>query len=117
MAHKDVRIEFMVGDRRFEAVRFLKEGEVSVSGDEMLARTAGQNGGAIGEEDEKFLREHLGELPTKLRGYWLVTDRRSPDHPRDVSCFVFFDGGGWCRDWDWLGGQWGDDGLVVRRCV
>lgn len=107
--------EFTVGDRRFEAVGFLKEGERSVSGDEMLERTAGENGGAIGEEDEAFLRQHLEELPEALRRYYLVTGRRNPYRPQYVSCFLFASDG-WFQCWLWLVNRWRDGGLVVRRC-
>lgn len=114
-AHQDILITFEVEDRRYEAVGFIREGETSVDGDEMLRRTAGKNGGAIGEEDVSFLRERRGQLPDTLRPYWLVTGQRDPDNPRYVS-YLYFYGIGWCQGWNWLGHQWNDYYLVVRRC-
>src|SRR3990167_8524133 len=116
MIHQDICIKFTIGDRNYEAVGFLKGGERSVAGDAMLARTAGQNGGAIGEEDESFLRQHLEELPVELQPYWLATNKSYPGHPQYVSCF-YFDGGRWRQRWYWLDSQWDDSDLVVRRCA
>ncbi len=123
-AHKDIRIPFEIEGRRFEAVGLLKEGEPPVDGDEMLARTAGENGGAIGEEDEMFLREHLLVPPEAL--WWprlLVTNRRPPDdlryygiNSRCVSCFSFIHGR-LLQFWHSLDDRWPDLCLVVRRCT
>lgn len=113
-AHKDIRILFTVADRHYEAVGFLKKGEAVVDGYEMLARTAGENGGAIKGEDEAFLRKHLGELPEFLQSYALTTSQRRPGRLRDVSCFGWI-GGRWYQFWNWLGDTFYDGCLVVRR--
>ena len=85
--HNRIRIRFEVSGRRFEAVRLLKKDEPGCTGDEILRRASAENGGAIGDEDEAFLRKHRAELPAKLRPYWLATNRRGPDDPRGVSGF------------------------------
>ena len=106
-AHKEIKIKFEVEDRRFEAVGFLNEEEMSTDGDE-------RTGEAIGEEDEAFLSERRGKIPVKLQRYYLVTGRRHPDYPRDVSFFYFY-GDGWCQDWYWLGDRRDGYCLVGRR--
>lgn len=116
MAHKDIRIGFEIEGRRFEAVGFLNEGESSVLGDTMLERTAGENGGAIGDEDEAFLSERRAKFPAELRRYYLTTNRRHPGHPRLVSCFSWYDVR-WCQFWDCLVYQWDGNVLVLRRCT
>lgn len=115
-AHKDICIKFEVDGLKFEAVGFLSEGERSVDGDTMLSRTAGENGGAIGEADWTFLSERTNQFPTELRRYYLATGRRRPGLPRLVSCFGW-SGLRWCQDWYYLGHRWSDYGLVLRRCT
>ena len=111
---KGICIPFTLGDRNYEAVGFLEAGESSVDGDTMLARTADKNGGAVGEEDWKFIGEHRTELPTELERFYLVTDRRGRGDPRGVSFFIR-DGSAWNEGWHSLGYRWFDDALVVRR--
>jgi len=111
------RIEFELGGRQYEAVSFLKSGEPSVNGDTMIARTDGENGGGVGEEEGMFLWEHRGEWPAELKGHPLVcTKWRFPNHPRGVQCFDWDSRGGY-RDWLNLDDQWDDRGLVIRRRV
>lgn len=108
------RIKFFVGDRCYEAVSFLKEGEPSVGGDEMLRRAATENSGVIGVEDERYIAERLDNLPVELRRYWLVTNRRYPGDPR-VIAGLDFDSGWWCQGWGRLDLPWVSCCLVVRR--
>ena len=115
VTHKNIRIQFEVDGRHFEAVGFLNDGERSVTGDDMLERAARENGGAIDDEDETFLSERRAQIPKELQRYGLVTNRRNPRFPRDVVCFGF-DGDGWYEYWDFLGSQWYAFGLVLRRC-
>lgn len=117
--HSDLRFTFTVhdvtGDRTYEAVGFLKEGEPHCLGAEMLHRTAHTNGGAITEEDEAFLIPRLDQLPTELEPYWLVTARLNPGNPpNNVSCFACTESR-WYRFWDWLGYGWFPQCLVLRR--
>lgn len=115
MVRKGVRILFEVDGRRYEAVEFLREGETSVLGDEMLRRAAGENGGAIGTDDCLFLQKRLGKLPPELNRYMLVTNRRYPGYPHDVLYFDR-DNGRWLVRWRLLEYRWFDYHLVVRRC-
>src|SRR3989338_8076047 len=89
-------IQFEVGGRQYEAVSFLNQGESSVNGDTMIARTDGENGGGVGQEDGDFLWEHRSELPEELKRFYLVcTKWRDPGFHRRVLCFGWGDGG-WC---------------------
>ena len=103
MAHKDVRILFTVQRRNYEAVGFLDEGEDSCAGDEMLRRTAVENGGAIGEKDEIFLWKHRAQLSKKLNGHCLFTGKCSPGDSQSQSVsgfclsYPFPDYWGWSR--------------------
>lgn len=125
MAHKDIRIKFEIENRHFEAVGFLADGEISVSGDEMLARTVGEDNWTNSEEVGTFLFEHVGalrKLPLELREYYLTTNQRDPGHPWRVRCFIWSGGNGfvwpfWDRYWHNLNDQWSRHALVVRRCT
>lgn len=126
-AHKDIQIRFDVKDesagevRKFEAVGFMNEDEDDVysivDGYEMLRRTASENGGAIGEEDDIFLSEFIHQLPVEFHEYLLVTNRRHPDNPRIVSVFGWdWRDHGWNHSYGCLNEPWGKGALVVRRC-
>jgi len=116
MIHKDICIKFEVDGRQYEAVGFLNEDESSVDGHTMLSRTAGENGGAIGDDDETFLKERRDKFPEELRKYYLATGRRNPDDPCVVSYFIWCSGR-WCQYWDGLGSRWRGFVLVLRRCT
>ena len=115
--HEDIRIPFEIEGRRFEAVGFLREKEGAVSGNEMLRRTAGENGGAIGEKDAVFFLERPIWLPVELQPYYLVTNRRCPGRSQEVLCF-YFNGYAWNRYqlWRRLVNDWENHYLVLRRC-
>ena len=66
--HNRIRIRFEVSGRRFEAVRLLKKDEPGCTGDEILRRASAENGGAIGDEDEAFLRKHRAGASRALNG-------------------------------------------------
>lgn len=115
MAHKDIRIQFKVDGRRYEAVGFLDENESSISGDEMIRRTAGENGGAIRDEDGAFFSDHLAPLSRELWPYLLVISHNSRPNYLEVVLRFGFE----CRlykGWDVPSYHWGNSStLVVRR--
>lgn len=115
MASKKILIGFEIEGRKYEAVGFLAEMELSVDGDIMLERTSKENGGAIGAEDEAFLLGRSAQFPTELRRYYLATNRRHSGNQRFVSCFVW-SGEQWLQLWSGLGGRYGNC-LVLRRCT
>lgn len=111
--HKDIRIEFELDGRLYEAVGFLGERESSVNGDEMLARTD-KDKAVVDEEDYQYILKRQKKLPKVLDKYYLATKRLHHVSPRDVAYFRW-GSGGWVRDWDCLGGQWDGHCLVLRR--
>lgn len=118
IVHKNIRVPFEIGNRRYEAVGFLNKGESSVSGYTMLARTVAKNGGAIGNEDVAFLKDLMDLLPKEFYRYCLVTNQRSPDYPCYISCYYYESHSSWNRFWRLSSlrcHQWSDRHLVVRR--
>ena len=120
MAHKDICIRFEIDGRRFEAVGFLNEGEISMSRVIMLERADKKNGGAlVKDEDTVFLSERRIQFPTELQQYYLVTS--CCDAPTDPRYILFF-------HWNVCDNKWrkalispDDDWyhrtLVLRRCL
>jgi len=109
-----VRIDCVLGDRVYEAVSFTEPGE-SADGDTMIARTDGESGGGIGEEDGQYFWDHRSEWPEELKRHPLVcTKWRDPDGPRHVRYFYWYDDV-WCQFWFGLGDQWHGTVLVLRR--
>src|SRR5690348_9889910 len=95
----------------------------------MFRRTAGENGGAIGEEEYAFLAEHMKLFPDSLKDYVLVTNKRpkaeerlGPDaeknRDKQVLCFGFNEGR-WQRSWACTCPtcEWKVNELVIRRCL
>jgi len=107
-------ITFEIAGRQYEAVSFLNAGEPSVNGDTMVARTEGENGGGLGEDEGLFLWKHRKEWPAELKRHYLVcTKWRDPD-PRGVRFFGWSDDD-WYQGWGSLVSQWHDAELVLRR--
>jgi len=100
LPHEELRFEFTLGGKKYEAVGFLKRDETSVTGDEMLARTD-KDGMVVGEEDWKHLYKHRHELPEEVGRYYLATKRPDPDYPRFVSCLDRYRGE-WYDYWNYL---------------
>ncbi len=84
--HQHGYFQFVVGDRRFEAVA--------------ISANGGVNGNAIGYEDETYLQNHLESLPAYLQCYNLLTGRHDDMDPRYVFFFYWF-AGKWNRDLAW----------------
>lgn len=111
--HKDIRISFEIEDRRFEAVGFLGKGEGRefISAEEVLRRTASENGGAVDAMDAFFIANHAYLLPQELHSYWLVSNRYMLGHRYPaLACF--------CRKITICQAVsfFGSDYLVLRRC-
>ena len=117
MIHKDIRIPFEIEDRRYEAVGFLDENEKFVTGDVVLARTAGENNGAVTDEDALFIKDHVRLLAAELSEYHLVTNQREPGNSRSIMIFCSHGchDGRWWDFWNSLDRWWHSDELVVRR--
>ncbi len=110
-AHKDIKIQFEIDGRRYEAVGFLNEGERSVAGNELLLRV----NGVIGKEDVEFIAKHRRKMPMKsLRYYTLLTGYYVDQN--HTACFFWFDRG--CRyDLDWVVTRKNRDCLMLRSCA
>ena len=104
--------------RLYEAVGFLNEGEAPIGGDEMMARVANENGGAIIGEDVDFVWKHQDQIPPEeFQINFLVTNQcADPEFPRQITCFDF-DGADnrWNRFCESLDMMWGRPALVIRR--
>jgi hypothetical protein len=83
----------------------------------MFTRTD-KDGLVVDNEDCDFIWKHRKELPKELQPYYLVTKRRRPGIPRDVSYFRHYPmHGGWYKHWGSLDSQWDGSNLVLRRCT
>lgn len=83
--------------RDLELVTFLKNGEVSVKGEEMVHRARVEFDANYGQEDAEYVLEHEVEIPKEFRPYYLVfpgTVWQDSHGNRYVSCL------------DWRGGRW-----------
>ncbi len=114
--HREIRIVFAMGGRRYEAVGFLNEGEVSILGPEVLIRTIGENGGMIGDEDTSILAKERS-FPEELKGYRLLTFFRGAEE----YYFKYFEYDyrarrqKWPMGLGWIVDKWDGCALVVRR--
>lgn len=115
---KQIAIEIT---QKFEAVKFLREGEPYLVGDAFLARArelGAEAGGLAGKQHAEALLPLLNEGQIKLpTEYYYVfpatTEERDPIGNLYVPCLFWF-GKRWYLDWDWLECHWFQLGLVVR---
>ena len=115
--HENIHGQFRIQGRSYEIIGFLHQNETSVAGDEMLCRVAGENGGAIGEEDEVFILKYRVQLPRELQSYKLVTGRRHPGNRRYIS-EIYFSARHWCQYWrDLDDNKYDAHTFVLRRCA
>ncbi len=108
--------EMTIGDRTYEILGFLKEGEKSIVGHEMIKRVKEMNA-HLGQDDGQYLLDHQQDIPESLRGkvYFAFTDWRHPDNSGRISSVCWY-GGRWIRDWYWLDdGYWYGRDRVLRR--
>ena len=105
---------FSISD--LELVSFLKQGESSINGEEMVCRACGELDANYGQEDAEWLLEHQNEIPVEFRKYYIVftgTIWQSADGYRDVS-YLRWDGGRWCLSFFWLVLVWDSGFRFVR---
>lgn len=127
MIHEDIRIEFTVCGRVYEAVGFIKDGDPErINGKEVLARTKDKNGGAMVGDEVVFLSEHAEQIPLEI---WpghnpdLITGEPDYHDPRGLVCFTTFtfslyEGRVWRTGWQWISrycAGFTESYLVVRR--
>ena len=114
--HGNIWGQFRIQVRIFEIVGYLHKNEKPVDGNEALRRVAGENGGAIKEEDEAYILKYRVQLPRELQGYKLVTGRRHPGNRRYIS-EIYFRGNQWCQFWRDLDKDDYDEKTFVLRRV
>ena len=99
-----------------EPISFLRKGENSVRGYDLIGRALYEFDAVIGQEDAEWLFEHQKDIPAEWRNYYILfhgTIRRHPDgdlYFADLS----WDGSVWYFCWDWLGGEYGAGSRLLR---
>lgn len=100
-----------------ELVSFLKEGESSVTGEEMRARAVTLRGN-FSQRQAEYLLDYQDEIPVEWRSYYLVfpaTLWRAADGGLGVPC-LDWSGGRWCLSFSWLVRDWGSGARLLRSC-
>ena len=102
--------------RGLELVPFLKEGENSVNGEEMVLRARGDLDANFGQHDAEWVYAHQHEISPEFREYYLVFPgtvwwrsggfRRVP--------YLYWDGKRWLLFFGWLDGDWDSFARLVR---
>lgn len=98
-----------------ELVSFVREGEPSVSGEEMRKRAKELNAN-LGQFAAEYLLEHQNEIPVEWRSSYLVFPR-TVWRRRDGFLFVpylFWSGGRWSLLFSWLEDRWLSGARLVR---
>lgn len=114
MGLKNIRLEFEIAVRRYEAISFLKDYEDGVDGNLMLLRTAR----AVDDKNADFLWRRREQFPMELQPFYLVTNKRKVSNHRKVWCF-FHSENKWQQGWSRIDGRWERKAfaLVLRRCA
>lgn len=120
-AHETVRIKVTIGGDKYLACGFLEVDEKSIGGQTMLDRTGHIEGTrSINDDDWVKLYRSRGSFSHEFQGTGfkrLATARREPaPHWQYVSCFEL-EHGKWCDCGISVNGLWGEDVLVLRRCI
>ncbi|MBU2081865.1 hypothetical protein KKH14_00280 [Patescibacteria group bacterium] len=99
-----------------ELVPFLKQGEGSISGEEMVRRAQFELDANYGQEDAEWLLEHQDEIPAEFQKYYIVFTRtiwRDSNDRRSVPYLRWY-GGRWYLHFGWLGIGWSSGDRCVR---
>jgi len=104
-----------VGDRTYDILGFLREGEKSVVGHTMVER-AKEMSAHLGQDDGQYLLDNQQDIPASLRGKvaFVFTDWRRPVVSGNAF-FVYWSGDQWVGYWIWLDNDWHDNDRVLRR--
>lgn len=87
-----------------EPVPFLRDGEKSIKGYDLIGRARYELNANLGQEDAEFLLEHHVKIPKEFQQYHLVfmgTIWRRVDGLLCVPCLYWY-GGQWHLHWLWL---------------
>ena len=106
--------ELTIGNRIYEVLNFLKEGEDHISGKEIIERVKEMKAN-LGEGDCQYILDNQKDIPEDLKdNYFIFTDWRRPAHPERVACVDWF-GVCWVQYWRSLVDDWNGGGRVLRR--
>lgn len=97
LEHAPRRIVSVTG---LELVPFLRLGESTIRGYDLIGRARYEFDADLGQEDAEFILEHQEEIPEEFRQFYLpftATVWRYPDGALYVPC-LFWGGGRWCLD-------------------
>ncbi len=99
-----------------ELVSFLKQGENSVNGEEMVRRARVELNANYGQEDAEWVLEHQDEIPVEFRAYYLVFTGTVWQFPRGYRrcAFLRWSGERWCLRFFWLDFVWRSGARLVR---
>lgn len=108
-------ITMLIGDRTYEVLSYLHEGETSISCKTMVAR-AKEMGVDGSEEAGRHLLENQADIPVEFRGkvVFVFPDWRHPDGSSLIAC-VYWDDDRWVLGWRWAGHRWRGDVRLLRR--
>lgn len=99
-----------------ELVPFLKDGENSIRGEELVLRARGELKANYGQHDAEYILEHQEEIPEGFRKYYLVftgTVWEDSDGGRGVA-YLRFGGERWVLSFSWLDDVFGSDDRLPR---
>lgn len=105
-----------ISPTKLELVSFLKPGEISVGGEEMIRRAREELGANLGQRHAEYLLEHQQGIPQEFRKYCIVftgTVWRYPDGGRSVAD-LYWDGLRWILHFVWLGHVWFSSDRLAR---
>lgn len=113
--HKKIKIQFIIKNRCFEVVNcFHQLEQFSLSVEDILNRTAGENERNIDDDDWSYIANDLRFLPKELEEYCLLTNHRHPQYNNKVLCLAYSKG--WQIGWSAMDEHWSTKTLVFRRC-
>lgn len=105
-----------IKDRSYDLLSFLTGNEKSVNGHTVVARAKTSLSAHLGEDDGQHILRYQHEIPAVLRGkaFFVFTDWHHPSDHSLIAC-VDWSGGQWVLYWGWLGSNWDNKHLLLRR--
>lgn len=97
-------VDFTLIGPLLELVPFLKAGEDSIGGEEMVRRARGELRANLGQRYAEYLLEHQQEIPKEFRKYYIVFTGTIWCHPpgRPRVAYLHWNGEQWVLDFRWL---------------
>ncbi len=120
MEHLEGIIKLVLGDREYELLPILRDGEDSVTWAQVSQRAQAANA-LLGEEDANWFVAHQAEIPVELEQFGLIfTEWRFVKHPTGIPCLrcrpkSWWRAKKWVDDWLFVSPVGANDGRLVRR--